>query len=103
VPLEWVFAGCRRITAYSDVTELEDPIVSPPWFPVPLDEPGSEDFNPGPNAVFLTPAHDSLVLPGEGLQQLIRANRLHEISCPQPEYPSAAKVATFMARSRYAR
>jgi TonB family protein len=55
--------------------------------------PDPGDFGPAHDAVFLTPVHELLVLPGDALEQLIRTNRVHEISCPQPEYPSAAKAA----------
>ncbi|MGA7857084.1 MAG: energy transducer TonB [Terracidiphilus sp.] len=58
-----------------------------------IGKPDPGDFNPAPDAVFLTPAHDLLVLPGEYLEQMIRTNRLHQISCPPPVIPSAAKAA----------
>ncbi len=58
---------------------------------IPKIDPGR--FSPAPDAVLLLPAHDLFVLPEESLQQLIRTNRLREISCPQPEYPAAANAA----------
>jgi TonB family protein len=82
VPMEIVVgdAGGTQLSAHLDLLQE-------------IAHPDPTDFKPTPGAVFITPAHQLLANPGDGIEQMIRTNRLHEVSCPQPEYPSAAKAA----------